>query len=346
MTKHSKPLLRALSGEVEAPPPIWMMRQAGRYLPEYRELRKAATNFLHFCYTPKMAVEATLQPLRRFPLSAAILFSDILTIPDALGQKVEFVTGDGPQLEPIRDAAAIPRLNPETFDAHYVPVYEAISKLRQELAPETALIGFAGAPWTLACYMVDGRGTRDFAETRRWAFGSPNEFGQLMDVVTEAVGRLLVGQIDHGAETVQLFDSWAGVLPADEFKKWVIEPTKKIVAQIKSAHPNTPIIGFPRNAGPLYESYARETGVDAISIDATLPLDWVRDTLQPHVAIQGNLDNIALLTGGDAMLNRVDEILAALAGGPFVFNLGHGVMPPTPPEHVQMVCDRVLAYAG
>ena len=225
-----------------------------------------------------------------------------------------------------------------------MPVYEAVSTLAYELNKDTALIGFAGAPWTLACYMVDGRGTRDFPEARRWAFGAPAEFSRLIEVLVDSVSRLLIGQIDHGAEVVQLFDSWAGVLSAAEFDRWVIEPADRIVKAVKKAHPETPIIGFPRYAGPLYENYVDETGVDAVSIDATLPLDWARDRLQPKVVVQGNLDNIALLNGGDALLYAVDNILAELGNGPMIFNLGHGVLPATPPEHVQMVYDRVKSY--
>ena len=336
--------MHALAGEVAAAPPIWFMRQAGRYLSEYRELRSHTKNFLEFCYSPEKAVEATLQPLRRYPFDAAILFSDILTIPDALGREVAFVAGDGPQLEPLRDVADVPTLDEQRFDAHYTPVYETVATLRRELDTETTLIGFAGAPWTLACYMVDGHGTREYPETRQWAFGKPDEFGRLMDVLVDSVSRLLIGQIEHGADTVQLFDSWAGVLPAREFERWVIEPTCRIVEAIKAVHPETPVIGFPRHAGPLYEDFARETGVDAVSIDAALPLNWVRDRLQPLVTVQGNLDNIALLNGGEAMLQQVDAILETLGHGPMIFNLGHGVLPPTPPEHVQMVCDRVKSF--
>lgn len=344
MKNSAKPLLRVLAGEPQDTPPMWLMRQAGRYLPEYRELRNQTKNFLEFCYSPALAVEATLQPLRRFPLDAAILFSDILTIPDALGCNVSFVTGDGPQLKPIRSADDVPVLQKTHFDAHFGPVYEAVSTLGYKLNKDIALIGFAGAPWTLACYMVDGRGTRDFPEARRWAFGAPAEFSRLIEVLVDSISRLLIGQIDHGAEVVQLFDSWAGVLSAPEFDRWVIEPTHRIVKAVKKAHPETPIIGFPRYAGPLYENYVNETGVDAVSIDATLPLDWARSRLQSKVVVQGNLDNIALLSGGDALIYAVDNILAELGNGPMIFNLGHGVLPATPPEHVQMVYDRVKGY--
>lgn len=337
----TKTLVRALRGEVQEIPPVWLMRQAGRYLPEYRELRKRATGFLNFCHTPDMAVEATHQPLRRYGFDAAILFSDILVIPDALGQSVSFVEGEGPVLAPIRSQEELSQLSLERLHDHLEPVYETVQRLANEIPSETTLIGFAGAPWTVATYMVEGRSSKDYAVIRDWAYRDPGGFSRLMDLLVEATGHYLLRQIAHGAEVIQIFDSWAGILPEPEFRKWVIEPNARLVSTIKDAHPGIPIIGFPRGAGVLYEAFVRETGVDGVSLDSTVPVFWAAEHLQPHCTVQGNLDNLLLVTGGAAMDKEIDRIVAALGQGPFIFNLGHGIVPQTPPEHVARLVDHL-----
>ncbi len=338
-----KPLLRALGGETLAVPPVWLMRQAGRYLPEYRALRTQAKNFMTFCLTPELAAEATLQPIRRFGFDAAILFADILVVPHGLGQAVGFREGEGPVLDPVTDAAGIERLTPSTVALRTAPVMETVRRVRTELPASTALIGFAGSPWTVATYMVEGGTSRDFTKTKRWAFGNPEQFAALIGKIVEGTIVYLSAQIDAGAEVIQLFDSWAGVLPDPAFERWVIAPTRVIVAALKQSHPDIPIIGFPRGAGLRYQSYARETGVDAVSLDSTVPLAWTRQHLQATLPVQGNLDPVLLLTGGEAMLAAAQEIRDALALGPFVFNLGHGILPETPPEHVSALLSVIRA---
>jgi uroporphyrinogen decarboxylase len=332
--QSGKPLLRALRGETLARPPVWLMRQAGRYLPEYRELRQRVPGFLDLCFTPALAAEATLQPVRRFGMDAAILFSDILVVAHGLGQEVSFREGEGPVLAPIRSAAAVRQLSLADFTARVAPVYDTVARVATVLPAETALIGFAGAPWTVASYMVEGGSSRDFAVVRSWAFDDPEGFGQLMERLVDATVLYLDGQITAGAEVVQLFDSWAGVLPEDQFRRWVIEPTRRIIAALRASHPELPVIGFPRGAGLMYRAYFAETGATALGLDSTVPLAIARKTLQSMGPVQGNLDPLLLVTGGEAMARRVAEIRAALGAGPFVFNLGHGIVPQTPPEHV------------
>lgn len=339
--KARKPFLAALGGEVLAKPPFWLMRQAGRYLPEYREVRAKAPNFLEFCYSPDLAVEVTLQPLRRYGMDAAILFSDILVVPDALGQKVEFHEGRGPILEPVRSVTELNRLGMDKFHARLGPVYETVGRLAKAIPETTALIGFAGAPWTVATYMVEGHGSKDYVATRSWALRDPKAFGKLIDLLVEATGQYLESQIRHGAEAVQIFDSWAGVLGENEFRRWVIEPTRKLVERLKAAHPEIPVIGFPRGAGFLYRAYVEETGVTAVSLDSTVPLDWARDELQRQCTVQGNLDNLALVVGGEAMEREARQILEKLGKGPFIFNLGHGILPETPPENVARLAELI-----
>lgn len=329
-----KRLLRALRGETVTPPPLWLMRQAGRYLPEYRKLRAKAESFLDFCYTPELAVEATLQPLARFPLDAAILFSDILVVPDALGQRVRFEEGEGPILDPIPERTAIDRLRTDGIRSHLAPVYEATRRIKAALPPHVAFIGFAGAPWTVAVYMVEGRGGTDCEKIKKLALRQPDELARLMAVLVEATALHLVHQIENGAEAVQIFDSWAGVLSESQFRRWVVEPTRVLVERVRAASPEVPIIGFPRGAGALYADYARETGVDAVSLDSAVPLAWAAAEVQSRCPVQGNLDNLALLVGGRTLEDEARRILAVLGRGPFVFNLGHGVLPDTPPEHV------------
>jgi uroporphyrinogen decarboxylase len=337
----SKPLVRALRGERLDVPPIWLMRQAGRYLPEYLALRARAPDFLTFCLTPELAAEVTLQPIRRFGFDAAIVFSDILVVPHALGQRVAFREGEGPVLEPVRDERDVRKLEAARVAERTAPVRETLRQVRAALPSDVALIGFAGAPWTVASYMVEGGTSRDFARTKRWAFADPTGFAGLIDCLVSATTSYLLGQIEAGAEAVQLFDSWAGVLPESEFRRWVIEPTARIVTALKARHPTVPIIGFPRGAGVLYEVYAGDTGVDAVSLDSTVPLTWAREHLQARHALQGNLDPVLLLAGGPAMAAAARAIVAALRGGPFVFNLGHGILPETPPETVARLVEVV-----
>lgn len=340
---NRKPLLKALSGQAQKPVPFWLMRQAGRYLPEYRKLRASAGNFLDFCLTPALAVEATLQPIRRFHMDAAILFSDILVVPLALGQKVEFREGEGPVLEAVRSAADLAALDSRHLTVRLAAVYEALDRLTAELDPQTTLIGFAGAPWTLAAYMVEGGTSKDFAQVRAWA--RRPDFDALISLLTEAVANHLIAQCDAGAEAVQIFDSWAGILEGADLRRFVIAPTAEIVRRLKVKHPLVPVIGFPRGIGAHYPAYARQTGVDALSLDQTVAPEWAARELQPLCPVQGNLDPQVLLQGGEALRQAVARILAALAGGPFVFNLGHGVVPETPVEHVAELT-AILRGAG
>jgi len=320
------------------------MRQAGRYLPEYRELRAKAGDFLTLCYTSEMAAEVTFQPLRRYHFDAAILFSDILVIPDALGQKVAFHQGEGPVLSPLRDAAAIEALSLDKLHDHLAPVYGTMDLLAKGIPGDCGLIGFAGAPWTVATYMVEGGSSKDYAHAKRMAFAEPETFAKLIDIITEATAQYLIRQIDHGAEAIQIFDSWAGALAEDQFHRWVIKPTRILVERIKAVHPQIPIIGFPKGCGALYEAFAAETGVDAVSLDTNIPLDWAAKTLQTKVTVQGNLDPILLVTGGEALDQGIDRILNVLGHGPFIFNLGHGIVPQTPPENVARLIERVHGW--
>jgi len=341
LSQDQKAFLRALAGETLSPPPFWLMRQAGRYLPEYRKLRAGCNGFLDLCYTPEKATEVTLQPLRRYNFDAAILFSDILVIPDALGQSVAFKEGEGPKLNPIRDAAGLAILSKDKLQSHLAPVFETVSRLSKAIPETTALIGFAGSPWTVATYMVEGAGSKEFVETKKLAYGQPIVFKALIDLLVDATGDYLISQIDHGAEVIQLFDSWAGVLPEEEFSKWVIEPTAKLVARIKDERPGIPVIGFPRGAGALLLPFVEQTGVDAVSLDTSVPLEWAAKHIQPKVTVQGNLDPVMLIAGGEAMDHAIDHILKTLGKGPFIFNLGHGILPSTPPENVARLADRV-----
>jgi len=330
--RQQKPLLRALAGETLNRPPWWLMRQAGRYLPEYRILRARAADFVAFCLTPELASEATLQPVRRFGMDAAIVFADILLVPYALGQKLEFGE-DGPMLEPVAEGSGISGLR-WLESSSLDPVYDTVRRSRAALPPQTALIGFAGSPWTVATYMVEGGATRDFRHLKSWAYRDPQRFGSLIELIVEATVSYLSGQIEAGAEALQLFDSWAGVLPDFGFERWVIEPTRQITSRLKQKFSAVPIIGFPRGAGLFYERYAAESGVDAVAIDTGVLTSFARERLQRQVAVQGNLDPVVLLVGGAAMEREVRTIRSALAEGPFVFNLGHGVLPQTPPEHI------------
>jgi len=335
----SKSLLRVLAGEALAPPPFWLMRQAGRYLPEYRALRARARGFLDLCFTPELAVEATLQPIRRFGMDAAILFSDILVVPHALGQAVDFREGEGPVLEPVRTEEAVTALEAEGTTERLTPVYEAVRQVKERLPRETALIGFAGAPWTVATYMVEGGTSRDFARTKSWAFAEPEGFGALIGKITDATVAHLSAQIEAGADAVQLFDSWAGALDEQGFRAYVIAPTRSIVAELKKRHPGTPVIGFPRGAGLMYRAYAGETGVSALGLDTSVPPMIARKTLQSLMPVQGNLDPAVLLAGGARLDEAVVALVACFRDGPYIFNLGHGVLPDTPVAHVARVVE-------
>ncbi len=317
------------------------MRQAGRYLPEYREIRTKVGSFLDLCLNPGLAAEVTLQPIRRFGFDAAIVFSDILIIPYALGQKVEFVEGEGPRLEPIDNAEALNRLDARPAEARLAPVYETIDHVVTTLNGKVPLIGFCGAPYTVATYMVGGGTSKDQAQTRLWAYREPKKFRRLIDLLVETSARYLLGQVKAGASALQIFDSWAGSLPEDEFAHWCIVPTKALVDLVKAEAPHIPIIGFPRGCGPLSRRYAEETGVDAIGCDQGLPLDWIKTHLQDLVTVQGNLDPVLLVAGGRRLDERVREILDALSPRPFVFNLGHGILPETPIAHVERLMSLV-----
>ena len=332
--RTNKPLLRALRGQSQLRPPIWLMRQAGRYLAEYRSLRNQAGSFLNLCYEPKLAAAVTLQPVERFGLDAAILFSDILLIPDALGQTINFVDGDGPKLNPIRSLKDLENLSNELNVKHLSPVYETVSTVAAQLDENVALIGFAGAPWTVATYMVEGQTSRNFEFIKQWAFSDPSSFEVLINRLIDATVVHLCKQIEAGADAIQLFESWAGVLPPDEFTRWCIKPVQIITKRVKAEFPDIPVIAFPRGAGVSYVGYAGATGIDGLGVDYTLPTTWVAKVLQPDVCIQGNLDPQILLVGGRVMEAAVREIKNVLNNGPFVFNLGHGVLPQTPPEHV------------
>jgi uroporphyrinogen decarboxylase len=337
---RERPFLVPFTGKSASPPPIWLMRQAGRYLPEYRETRTEAGSFLDLCYTPRLAAEVTLQPIRRFHFDAAILFSDILVVPDALGQRVRFVEGEGPRLDPIRTLEDLSRLALSNTESKFACVWETVERLHEALPPETALIGFCGAPWTVATYVVEGQGSPDQAAARQWAYRDPEGFGALIALLTDASIAYLCGQVRAGANALQIFDSWAGSLADDQFRKWVVEPTAKIVQGVRQRYPGVPIIGFPRGATAHLDNFIKATGVDGVSCDTACPLSVMRRIAETGKVVQGNLDPILLATGGPAFDRRVTEIREAMAGVPFVFNLGHGILPDTPPEHV----DRLVRH--
>jgi uroporphyrinogen decarboxylase len=347
METLGKPLLRTLSGEAVWPPPIWLMRQAGRYLPEYRALRSKAADFISLCTTPALAAEITLQPIRRFRFDAAILFSDLPLLPWALGQELAYREGEGPVLPPLRDAASLDRLDLGRVAGAVAPIQETVRLARSLLAgegfAECALIGFSGAPFTVACYMVEGHGSRDFAAPRLMAHEQPELFERLIALLIDATVIYLGAQIEAGAEAVMLFDSWAGLLPPSEFRRHVIRPTQAIVAALKAGYPAVPIIGFPRLAGMLVGEYAAMTGVDAVGLDTSMQLEVAGRSIPPGVAMQGNLDPLALVAGGVALRNESAAILAAMKGRPAIFNLGHGIVPQTPPEHVAELVELVRA---
>jgi uroporphyrinogen decarboxylase len=317
------------------------MRQAGRYLPEYMEVRRTVGSVLDLCFTPKLAAEVTLQPIRRFGFDAAILFSDILVIPHALGRRVRFAVGEGPQLDPLDDPVAMMKLEGSTGDAVLEPVYETIGRVKAALPPQVTFLGFCGGPWTVATYMVAGHGTPDQAPARLFAYRHPDAFAHLIDVLADASIRYLVRQFRAGVDAVQIFDTWAGVLPPDEFARWCIAPARKIIAGVRSAIPGAKIIGFPRGAGSNLLRYVERVDTDAVGLDWMVDLDFARGEIQMRRPVQGNLDPLALRAGGAGLDRSVDAILAALGGGPLIFNLGHGILPDTPIAHVEQMLKRV-----
>ena len=334
MSPVSKPLLETVLGKRQPRPPIWIMRQAGRYLPEYRAVRGLVGSFLELCYTPKHAVEVTLQPLRRFELDAAILFSDILVIPDALGQRVGFETGEGPRLEPIAPEG-LGKLRPDNVVAHLAPVFETIERVRAELAPDKTLIGFCGSPWTVATYMIAGHGSTDQAVARTFALAQPEAFARLLDMLVEASIAYLVAQLRAGADVVQLFESWAMNLDEESFRAQVIEPNRRIVEGVRAQIPGAPIIGFPRGAAGMIAEYAARTGVNVLGLDYSMPLSFADSILPKSLPVQGNLDPIRLLAGGKQLEARAGAIIEGFGNRPHIFNLGHGIVPETPIENVE-----------
>jgi uroporphyrinogen decarboxylase len=332
-------VLEVLNGKQVFPPPVWLMRQAGRYLPEYKESRRKAGSFLDLCYTPELAAEVTLQPIRRFGFDAAILFSDILVTPHALGRKVRFEEGKGPLLEPI-GVGDIEKLSVSGFHDHLRPVYETVSRVREDLPEETTLLGFCGAPWTVATYMIAGHGTPDQAPARLFGYRHQEAMSRLLQILSEVSAEYLVRQIEAGADAVQIFDSWAGVLDEECFERYCVQPVADMVARVRRRFPDIPIIGFPRGAAGSYRTYRERTGVTALGLDWTVPMSMAAG-LQRQGPVQGNLDPLRLLAGGSALEEGVDSILDGLGAGPLIFNLGHGITPDTPIRHVETLIERL-----
>ena len=341
MATH-KTILRALAGQTQSVPPIWMMRQAGRYLPEYRATRAQAGDFLSLCYNSELAAEVTLQPIRRYGFDAAIMFADILLIPQALGADLWFVTGEGPRLSTVTSAADLDQLRPaDETDATLNPIYETLRILSRALPAETTLIGFAGAPWTVATYMIAGRGTPDQGPAHKLMTENPDVFERLIDLLTEATIDYLSKQIDAGAEVVKLFDSWAGSLKGDDFERFSLAPIRRIITALKARHPNTPVIAFPREAGEKYLGFAKATGADCLALDNSVDPQWAAAHLQPDGCVQGNLKSSHMVSGGPALVEDTKRIVAAFRNGPHIFNLGHGITPQADPDNVQRMIDAV-----
>ena len=342
MPGPSRKIVDVLEGKTVTPPPVWLMRQAGRYLPEYRETRAKAGSFLDLCYSPDSAVEVTLQPIRRYGFDAAILFSDILVIPDALKRNVRFVQGEGPQMDPI-DVAGIERLNGDGVLSHLKPVIETVGRLRKELPEETALLGFCGAPWTVATYMIAGHGTPDQAPARLFAYRNPEVFLRLLDFLADVSAEYLIAQIDAGADAVQIFDSWAGVLGEREFQAYAVRPVARMIRTVRAARPGARIIAFAKGAGMNLKSYRQQTDANAIGLDWSVPLSFATE-LQKEGPVQGNLDPMRVVAGGRALSEGIDAILQALGNGPLIFNLGHGITPDADPAHVSDLVRQVRGY--
>ncbi len=342
MTKSNKNILRALAGETLKTPPIWVMRQAGRYLPEYRKLRAKAGDFLSLCYNSELAAEVTLQPIERFKLDAAIIFADILLIPQALGSELSFLEGDGPRLSRISNKNDILKLKPaNSIHEHLVPIYNTVSLVAEQLSPKVALIGFAGAPWTVATYMIAGKGTKDQGPAHKFLKEDKDSFEMLINLLTEATILYLSKQIDAGAEVIKIFDSWAGSLKGEDFVNYAIIPIKKIITALNKLHPDVPIIAFPREAGLKYIDFANETGANCIAIDHSVDPDWAAKNLQIDSCIQGNLNPKHMVTGGKALLEETTKILDCFSNGPHIFNLGHGITPDGKPENLQLMIDKI-----
>lgn len=340
-TRNDSLFLRALSGDVLPKPPLWLMRQAGRYLPEYREVRAKAGGFLELCYNPDFAAEVTLQPIRRFGFDAAILFSDILVVPHALGQKLWFAEGEGPRLEPVTNAKRLAEIHEEVDQDVLAPVYETVRRVKAALPGETGFIGFCGAPWTVATYMVAGRGTPDQGPAKELFARDPELFARLIDRIVVNSAAYLNAQIEAGVDAVQIFDSWAGSLGESDFERWCIPPTRRIVEAVRARHPEVKIIGFPRGAGRLIPAYVAGTGVDAVGLETEIDRDFVRSEIQPLVPVQGHLDPLLLRSGGPELEREVEAIRTAFGAGPFIFNLGHGILPDTPIAHVERLVAAV-----
>ncbi|WP_299408095.1 uroporphyrinogen decarboxylase [uncultured Roseobacter sp.] len=338
----TKTILRALAGETLPTPPIWMMRQAGRYLPEYKATRAQAGDFLSLCYNPELAAEVTLQPIRRYGFDAAILFADILLLPQALGADLWFVTGEGPRLSTIQTQADFDKLGPvEDIHETLNPIYETVRILRRELPAETTLIGFAGAPWTVATYMIAGRGTPDQGPAHALRQENNALFEALLARITAGTIDYLAAQIDAGAEVVKIFDSWAGSLKGEAFDKYALEPAREITAALKARYPHIPIIGFPREAGDHYIGFAKATGVDCVALDNSVSPDWAAAKVQVDGCVQGNLASSHMVTGGQALVDETCAIVKAFSKGPHIFNLGHGITPDADPDNVQRMIDAV-----
>ncbi len=341
-TEMPSALHQVLAGQQPHRRPIWLMRQAGRYLPEYRAIRAEAGAFLDLCYNPALAAAVTLQPIRRYGFDAAIIFSDILVVPHALGQAVRFEEGEGPRLDPVTDVAGLARLDRSRAGERFEQVNKALRLVKAQLPPGTALIGFCGAPWTVATYMVGGQGSSDQAAARLWAYADPDGFQQLIDLLVQTSITYLCGQVNAGADVLQIFDSWAGSLASDEFHSWVLEPTVRIVAGVKARHPDVPIIGFPRGGAVHALNYIKATGIAGYGCDTAMPITLMRSLIaQMGIAVQGHLDPLLLQVGGARMAERVEELLESFDPARHIFNLGHGIVPQTPPEHVAQLVELV-----
>jgi len=342
MTKSNKNILRALAGETLKTPPIWVMRQAGRYLPEYRKLRAKAGDFLSLCYNSELAAEVTMQPIERFKFDAAIIFADILLIPQALGSELSFLEGDGPRLSRISNKNDILKLKPaNSIHEHLAPIYNTVSLVAEQLSPKVALIGFAGAPWTVATYMIAGKGTKDQGPAHKFLKEDKDSFETLINLLTEATILYLSKQIDAGAEVIKIFDSWAGSLKEEDFVNYAIAPVKKIITALNKLHPDVPIIAFPRGAGLKYIDFANDTGANCIAIDHSVDPEWAAKNLQIDSCIQGNLNPKHMVTGGKALLEETTKILDCFSNGPHIFNLGHGITPDGKPENLQLMIDKI-----
>ena len=333
--------LTTLAGTAHGTPPVWLMRQAGRYLPEYRQVRASEPDFISFCLNPEKAVEVTLQPIDKFGFDAAIIFSDILLVPWAMDRSVRFVPGQGPVLDPLTSIDGLKSVSPDDIETRLAPVAEAVSLCRANLTDDTALIGFAGAPWTIITYMLEGQSSRDFATARRWMWDNEADFDRLLDVVTSATIEFLALQARAGANSLMLFDSWASAVPAHYRRRVVIEPARKIIEALRSRGIMQPIIGFPKGIGEGLLAYCAETPVDAVGLDHGVDIAWAAQHLPRHLTLQGNLDPLSLIGGGDAMHRSVEAILEACAGRPHIFNLGHGITPETPEAHVHDLLARI-----